>query len=91
MDLKDPDQRGRLEELLRHADAVLFNYRPGVAERLGLDYDSVRCINPEIIYGSITGYGAEGPGVPARGRTCWCSPCRVSAGSTATSPSRRCP
>ena len=61
MDLKDPDQRGRLEELLRHADAVLFNYRPGVAERLGLDYDSVRCINPEIIYGSITGYGAEGP------------------------------
>ena len=61
MDLKDPEQRGRLEELLRRADAVLFNYRPGVAERLGLDYDSVRRINPEIIYGSITGYGAEGP------------------------------
>ncbi len=61
MDLKDPEQRGRLKELLRRADAVLFNYRLGVAERLGLDYDSVRRINPEIIYGSITGYGAEGP------------------------------
>lgn len=61
MDLKDPSQREQLEELLRRADAVLFNFRPGVAERLGLDYDTVKRINPAVIYGSITGYGTDGP------------------------------
>lgn len=61
VDLKDPAQRQRLKELLRRADAVLFNFRPGVAERLGLDYDTVKRINPTVIYGSITGYGDSGP------------------------------
>lgn len=61
VDLKDPAQRGMLETLIRKADAALFNFRPGVAERLGLGYDALKALNPGIIYGSITGYGADGP------------------------------
>jgi crotonobetainyl-CoA:carnitine CoA-transferase CaiB-like acyl-CoA transferase len=49
------------QDLVRNADVVLQNYRPGVAERLGLDYPTVRAINPQVVYVSISGYGETGP------------------------------
>ncbi|MDD3347979.1 CaiB/BaiF CoA-transferase family protein [Oscillibacter sp.] len=61
VDLKDAAQRPMLEKLIGKADVMLVNYRPGVAKRLGLDYETVRALNPGIVYGSISGYGAEGP------------------------------
>lgn len=60
-DLKSPDDRARLENLIRQADVMTHNFRPGVMERLGLDYENVARINPKIIYGEITGYGSRGP------------------------------
>ncbi|MDH3712755.1 MAG: CoA transferase [Gammaproteobacteria bacterium] len=60
LDLKDPDARGELEELIRDADVLVEQFRPGVMRRLKLDYASVRAINPSIIYCSITGYGQSG-------------------------------
>jgi crotonobetainyl-CoA:carnitine CoA-transferase CaiB-like acyl-CoA transferase len=61
LDLKDPAARARLEPLIREADIILEQYRPGVMARLGLGYDDVRAIRPDIIYCSITGYGQTGP------------------------------
>lgn len=60
-DLKDPEQLAFVRELAEQADVVVENFRPGVMERLGLDYDAVREANPGVIYGSITGYGNVGP------------------------------
>lgn len=59
--LKDSDDIAQVKKLIAQADVVIQNFRPGVMERIGLDYDSVKAINPSIVYGSITGYGAEGP------------------------------
>jgi crotonobetainyl-CoA:carnitine CoA-transferase CaiB-like acyl-CoA transferase len=47
--------------LVKNADVVVENYRPGVKKRLGIDYDKLREINPRLIYGSISGFGQEGP------------------------------
>jgi len=60
-DLKNPQDRVRLQELLGRADVMIQNFRPGVIERQGFGYDDVRKLNPSIIYGSISGYGEEGP------------------------------
>ena len=60
-DLKNPDDAAKVRELLRTADVVMHNFRPGVMERLGFDYDSVRALNPQVVYGVISGYGNEGP------------------------------
>lgn len=60
-DLKNADDLAKVMDLVKQADVIVQNFRPGVMERLGLGYDAVREINPSIIYGSITGYGAEGP------------------------------
>jgi len=60
LDLKDPDARGDLETLLRSADVLVEQFRPGVMQRLKLDYASVQAINPRIVYCSITGYGQSG-------------------------------
>lgn len=60
-DLKNADDLAKVMDLVTQADVIVQNFRPGVMERLGLGYDAVREINPSIIYGSITGYGAEGP------------------------------
>jgi len=60
-DLKSPDQRVRLEPLLRSCDVVLEQFRPGVMDRLGLGYAAVRAVNPGVVYCSITGYGQSGP------------------------------
>ncbi|WP_111731857.1 CaiB/BaiF CoA transferase family protein [Roseovarius amoyensis] len=61
LDLKDPDQRARLVPLLKEADIIVEQFRPGVMDRLGLSYEDIAAINPRIIYCSITGYGQSGP------------------------------
>lgn len=60
-DLKDSDGLKEVWELVKRADVIIQNFRPGVIERLGLGYEEVKKINPKIIYGSATGYGTEGP------------------------------
>ena len=60
-DLKDPDDLFKVKQLIAKADVVMHNFRPGVMERIGLDYNSVKQIKPDIIYAAISGYGAEGP------------------------------
>jgi crotonobetainyl-CoA:carnitine CoA-transferase CaiB-like acyl-CoA transferase len=68
LDLKNPADIASLKKLLTKADVTLQNFRPGVIERLGLDYDSVKAINPGIVYASITGYGEAGPWVQRPGQ-----------------------
>jgi len=60
-DLKSEDDREKLRCLLRRADVMIHNFRPGVMERLGFDYEAVRDLNPRIVYAEITGYGKAGP------------------------------
>jgi formyl-CoA transferase len=61
LDLKDEDGRQDFLSLVETADIVIENFRPGVAKRLGVDYDTVRAVNPRIIYASISGFGQSGP------------------------------
>jgi crotonobetainyl-CoA:carnitine CoA-transferase CaiB-like acyl-CoA transferase len=61
VDLKSTGGAEVLRELVKTADVFLQNYRPGVAARLGVDYESLRAINPSIVYVSISGYGEDGP------------------------------
>ena len=67
-DLKNPDDIALVRRLIERADVMIQNFRPGVIERLGLDYASVLKINPRIVYGSITGYGASGPWITMPGQ-----------------------
>ena len=60
-DLKDADDLEKVKRLLTKADVMMHNFRPGVMERIGLDYETVKTINPDIIYAEITGYGCDGP------------------------------
>jgi CoA:oxalate CoA-transferase len=60
-DLRDPDDRARLLDLIKIADVMMQNFRPGVIERHGFGYEDVKKVNPQIIYGSISGYGEDGP------------------------------
>ena len=60
-DLKNAQDRERVRELLRHADVMVQNFRPGVMEKLGFDYEAVNKLNPRLIYGEVTGYGKQGP------------------------------
>jgi len=60
-DLKKPDDLEKVKKLIRQADIMLHNFRPGVMERIGLDYETVRQLNPRLIYGEVNGYGSEGP------------------------------
>lgn len=62
IDLKNSGGRRVFDDLVRWADIVIDNYRPGVVERLGIDYESLKQINPRVIACSITGYGLSGPG-----------------------------
>lgn len=61
VDLKNPDGKAVLMELVKTADVFLQNYRPGVAKRLGVDYETLSQINPRLIYVSMSGYGEDGP------------------------------
>ena len=60
-DLKNATDLEHLKKLIGHADIMIHNFRPGVMEKIGLDYAKVQLINPKIIYGIVTGYGNEGP------------------------------
>src|SRR5699024_2937584 len=57
---KEPD-RSETMQLVKEADIVIHNFRPGVMKKLGFDFESVKAIKPDVIYGEITGYGKEGP------------------------------
>lgn len=61
LNLKDPEQKNIAIEIIRKADILIENYRPGVMERLGLGYDDIKTINPRLVYCSSSGYGATGP------------------------------
>src|SRR5258708_20711030 len=60
-DLKDAKHLDKIKKLIENADIVLHNFRPGVMERIGLDYATVKAIKPDIIFGEVSGYGTEGP------------------------------
>ena len=60
-DLKKEADLEKVRSLIRKADVVMHNFRPGVMQRLGLDYASVRAINPSIVYAEISGYGDDSP------------------------------
>lgn len=61
IDFKDSTERARLYELVRDADVVVENFRPGVTQRLGIDFDTLKQHNPHLIYASISGFGQHGP------------------------------
>ena len=61
LNLKDEDAREVFYKLVADADVVLEGSRPGVAQRLGVDYETCREINPRIVYCSLTGFGQDGP------------------------------
>ncbi len=60
-DLKDTDDQNRIKQLIADADVMIHNFRPGVMERIGLGYETVRALNPRLVYGTVTGYGTTGP------------------------------
>jgi CoA:oxalate CoA-transferase len=68
VDLKDAGDMARLKTLLGKVDVLIQNFRPGVIERLGLDHETVKGLNPRIVYASISGYGEEGPWVSRPGQ-----------------------
>ncbi len=61
LNLKSEEGRKIFFRLARSADVILEGFRPGVTKRLGVDYESVKSVNPKIVYCSITGYGQSGP------------------------------
>src|SRR5512141_2488148 len=67
LDLKNEADRDKLKPLLKRADILLEQFRPGVMARLGLGYDELRSVNPRLIYCSISGYGQSGPRVDEAG------------------------
>ncbi len=67
LDLKDDDGRAAFYALAETADVVIESFRPGVAERLGVDYDAVCEHRPDVVYCSLTGYGQDGPLADAAG------------------------
>ncbi len=61
LDMKRPEVIEAIFKLIATADVIIENYRPGVMARLGLGYEAVKAVKPDIIYCSISGYGQEGP------------------------------
>jgi len=61
LDLKNPGSAKVLEKLAAHADIAMEGFRPGVAKRLRIDFESLSVFNPKLIYCSISGYGQTGP------------------------------
>jgi crotonobetainyl-CoA:carnitine CoA-transferase CaiB-like acyl-CoA transferase len=68
IDLKSAEGKAILMDLVRSADVFLQNYRPGVAQRLSVDYDSLAPVNPRLVYVSMSGYGESGPYVNRPGQ-----------------------
>jgi hypothetical protein len=86
IDLKEPEGRDAFLKLAKLSDVVVESYRPGVVKRLGIDFESVRRVNPRIIYVSTSGFGQSGPAAQWAGHaaTCTCPAARAAG-------SRRCP
>ncbi|MEK9723092.1 MAG: CoA transferase [Rhodospirillaceae bacterium] len=61
LNLKDPEGLAIFKKLAAEADVVVENFRPDVKERLGIDYESLKAVNPRIILASISGFGQDGP------------------------------
>lgn len=61
LDLKSEEGKNTFLELVKTADVVVESYRPGVLEKLGVDYAAAAKVNPKIIYCSLSGYGSKGP------------------------------
>lgn len=61
LNLKDPEGKALFLELVKKADVVTENFRPGVMDRLGLGYEALAKVNPKIIFASVSGYGSYGP------------------------------
>lgn len=61
LDLKNPGQLEQAIELIRHADVLIEQFRPGVMDRLGLGFEAMHAVNPGLVYCSITGWGQNGP------------------------------
>jgi crotonobetainyl-CoA:carnitine CoA-transferase CaiB-like acyl-CoA transferase len=61
LDLRQADGLAILRDLVADADVLVQNFRPGVAERLGIAYDDIRSIRPDIVYADLTGFGTSGP------------------------------
>ena len=61
LDLKQPDGRAVFLKLVERTDVVVENFRPDVKFRLGIDYESLKAVNPRVVLGSISGFGQDGP------------------------------
>ncbi|HCE38903.1 MAG TPA: carnitine dehydratase, partial [Alcanivorax sp.] len=61
LDLKTPEGREVVHRLVKDYDIVVEQFRPGVMDKLGVGYETLKAINPGLIYCSITGYGQDGP------------------------------
>lgn len=60
-DLKNEQDLATIRRLITKADVITHNFRPGVMEKIGLDYQNIKKLNEQIIYASVTGYGEKGP------------------------------
>ncbi|MCU1485868.1 MAG: formyl-CoA transferase [Actinomycetia bacterium] len=61
VDIQTPEGADIVLQLATKADVVLQNFRPGVLDRLGLGYEAVQAVNPDVVYVSLSGFGSEGP------------------------------
>ena len=61
LNLKAPEGRAVLMRLVEGADVIVENYRPDVKDRLGIGYETLRAVNPRLVYASISGFGQDGP------------------------------
>lgn len=67
VDLKHPDGIAVIMDLAREADVVMQSFTPGVADRLGVGYDAIRAVKPDVVYHSVSGFGQTGPWRTKRG------------------------
>jgi len=67
VDITNPEGRGIIYRLIQRVDVLLHNFRPGVAERLGYGYDTLRALNPRLIFVEVTPFGLKGPYADKRG------------------------
>ena len=61
VDMTKPEGADLVRRLAAESDVVIQNFRPGVLDRLGLGYDAIRAVNPDVVYVSLSGFGGEGP------------------------------